>query len=131
MALVFVGGMLGTSAREALALAFPAVAGVPYAIFAINVTGAFALGFVLHALALRGEDTGRRRGLRLFLGTGVIGGYTTYSALAADTALLLGSGSALAGILYPLATVAVGGIATYLGILLASSLGARRGGTDR
>lgn len=130
VALVFVGGMLGTAVREGLSLAFPAAGGVPFAILAINVTGAFALGFLLHALALTGEDTGRRRAFRLFAGTGVLGGYTTYSALASDSALLLGTGSTVAGVLYPLATVLVGAVATFLGLLLASSLFARRRGGE-
>lgn len=118
--LVLLGGTAGTAAREALSLAFPPVNGIPVAIFAVNLTGAFLLGLLLEALIRRGPDRGRRRGLRLLLGTGFMGGFTTYSALAADTALLLGSGSAGAGIAYGLATVALGALATWTGILLGS-----------
>lgn len=124
--LVFVGGVIGTAARAGLALAFPPVHGIPFSILAINLTGAFALGLLLEWLARRGPDEGRRRALRLFCGTGVIGGYTTYSALAADTAALIGGGSAWAGIGYAVVTVLVGGLATWAGIAL-GALVRRRG----
>lgn len=120
LAVVFTGGTAGAASREALALAFPAVDGIPWAIFGINLSGAFLLGILLDALARRGPDHGRRRTLRLLLGTGFLGGYTTYSALAADTAALIGAGSAGAGIGYGLGTVLLGGIATWAGILLAA-----------
>lgn len=122
LVLVFIGGTLGTAAREGLSLAFPPVNGVPYAIFGINVAGAFLLGFLLDALARRGPDRGRRRALRLLLGTGFMGGFTTYSALATDTAGLLGTGAPGAGIGYALGTVLVGAIATWAGIAVAAAI---------
>lgn len=119
--LVFVGGTLGTAAREALSLAFPPLDGVPYAIFAINIVGALMLGVLLESLARRGPDRGRRQRLRLLLGTGVMGGFTTYSALATDTAQLIGAGAIGAGLAYGLGTVLVGAIATGAGIAFASA----------
>lgn len=121
LTLVFAGGTTGVAAREALTLALPTPAGgVPWVILAINLSGAFVLGILLDVLARRGPDHGRRRTLRLLLGTGVIGGYTTHSALATDTALLIGGGSAGVGIGYGLSTVLVGGIATWSGIAIAT-----------
>jgi len=137
--LVALGGAVGTAAREALTLAFPvqtsstdgaigaAAAGLPVTIGAINVSGAFVLGLVLAALAGRGPDVGRRRALRVTFGTGVLGGFTTYSALAADTAGLLTSGSTaqlLTGVAYAAGSVLVGGAASALGMWL-GGLGAR------
>lgn len=119
LALVFAGGTVGTAAREALSLAFPPINGIPYAIFGINVLGAFLLGVLLDALARRGPDHGRRRTLRLLLGTGVMGGFTTYSALATDTAALIGGG-AVAGIGYGILTVVIGAAATWAGIATAA-----------
>ncbi|MCR6711486.1 MAG: CrcB family protein [Demequina sp.] len=116
LALVFAGGAVGTSAREALSLAFPAVNGIPVTIFAINVAGAFLLGVLLESLVRRGPDHGRRRTLRLLLGTGFMGGFTTYSALATDAAHLIGDGRAGAGVAYGLATVLIGAVATWAGI---------------
>lgn len=122
IALVVAGGTVGTGAREALSLAFPPIDGIPYAILGINLVGAFLLGVLLESLARSGPDEGRRRSLRLLLGTGVLGGFTTYSALAADAASLLGDGATGAGILYALATVLVGAVATTAGIALAVAL---------
>ena len=122
VSLVFAGGTLGCAAREALSLLLPAGDGFPATIFAINLTGAFLLGLLLNALAGHSPDTGARRGVRLFFGTGVLGGYTTYSALATDTALLIGGGRTGLGILYAIATVSLGGIMTWLGMMLATLL---------
>ncbi len=119
--LVLVGGTAGTAAREALSLAIPPVGGIPVAIFLINIVGALLLGSLLEALSRRGPDAGRRRSLRLLLGTGFAGGFTTYSALAVDTGVLLAGGDAFVGVLYALATVAVGALATVTGIALAAS----------
>lgn len=119
--LVLVGGTAGTAAREALSLAIPPVGGMPVAIFLINIVGALFLGALLEALSRRGPDAGRRRSLRLLLGTGFAGGFTTYSALAVDTGVLLTGGDAFVGVLYALATVAVGALATVTGIALAAA----------
>lgn len=118
LTLVAVGGTFGTGVREALSLAFPPLNGIPYVILVINVVGALLLGLLLEALARRGPDRGRRRTLRLLLGTGFMGGFTTYSALAVDTAGLLGEGEMAAGLGYALATLLIGAFATWGGIAL-------------
>ena len=116
LGIVFIGGSLGTVAREALSLAMPPVNGIPYTIFGINVLGAFLLGVLLQGLSRREPDLGRRRTLRLLLGTGFLGGFTTYSALATDSAALIGNGASGAGVAYALATVLAGAVATWCGI---------------
>ena len=121
LAVVFLGGALGAAAREALTLTFPTAGGFPWTVFAINISGAFLLGVLLEALARRGPDHGRGRMLRLLLGTGVMGGYTTYSSFATDTASLLGNGAAGIGIAYGLGTIVIGGLATWAGILIATA----------
>lgn len=121
LALVFLGGALGTAAREGLSLAFPAGDGIPYAIFGINVLGAFLLGLLLEALVRRGADHGGRRAVRLFFGTGVLGGFTTYSALATDAAALIGRGEVLAGVGYGVVTVLIGAVATFAGIAVGAA----------
>lgn len=112
---VFIGGCAGVAAREALIVLFP-TGGVPWTVFAINIIGAFLLGVLLEALTRRGPDVGRRRMIRMLLGTGFMGGFTTYSALATDTADLLSSGSPGAGAAYGVGTVLVGAVATWTGI---------------
>lgn len=121
LGLVALGGMLGTGLREALSLAIPPVAGIPFTTAAINIIGAFMLGFLLETLAHRGKDAGRRRALRLFVGTGLLGGFTTYSALATDTVLLLQHTPA-AGIAYATGTLLLGALVTAGGILSARSI---------
>ncbi len=113
--LVILGGATGTAAREALSLAIPDLGGLSVSTFVVNILGAFLLGALVESLARRGPDRGRRRALRLTLGTGVLGGFTTYSALAVETALLLGD-EAVIGVAYALATLIAGVLSTFLGI---------------
>lgn len=124
--MVALGGAIGTGAREAISLAVPPIGGVPVAILGINVVGAFLLGLLLESLLRRGPDDGRRRDLRLFLGTGVLGGFTTYSALAADSSVLLIDGNALVGVLYAAGSVVLGALASWGGIVLARRIGGGR-----
>lgn len=116
--LVAVGGALGTGLREALSLTFPPVSGVSVTTGVINVVGAFVLGLLLEFLSGRGEDSGRRRDLRLFAGTGVLGGFTTYSALATDTVLLGDTERFVAAGSYTVGTLVLGLAAAALGIAL-------------
>ncbi|SMG44072.1 fluoride efflux transporter FluC [Agreia pratensis] len=120
ISLVAVGGTVGSAAREAVSLAIPPMAGIPVAIFLINIAGALFLGALLESLARRGPDEGRRRTLRLLLGTGFAGGFTTYSALATDTGFLLAGGQLWDGAGYAVVTVVVGAVATLTGIGLAA-----------
>jgi len=124
--LVFVGGTVGTAVRYLLTLSVPPIGGVPLITFLINVTGAFVLGWLLQSLALHGPDEGARRDVRLFAGTGILGGYTTYSSLAADTDGLIAAQSVGLSILYATATIVVGAAASVAGIAAASAV-ARRG----
>lgn len=126
--LVALGGAIGTGVREAISLAVPPVDGVPLAILGINVVGAFLLGVLLERLLLAGSDTGRRRSMRLFLGTGILGGFTTYSALASDSGVLLLDGRAPIALLYALGTVVLGASASWLGIVVARRTGRAQGG---
>ncbi|WP_223227669.1 fluoride efflux transporter FluC [Leifsonia xyli] len=127
MLLVFVGGALGTAARALLSAAAPTVAVISVITFVINVIGAFVLGWLLESLALRGPDEGRRRDVRLFAGTGVLGGFTTYSAFAVDTDGLIVASNVGGGILYAAATIAIGAAAYLAGIALGAAIGCRRG----
>ena len=121
----FLGGCLGTAAREALVLAVPAATGVPWAVLGINLLGAFLLGLLLSALTVRGPETPLRRDIRIFAGTGILGGFTTYSALATDTALLL-ERQPLAGLAYALGTVVAGVALAALGLVIGGRAARRR-----
>ena len=117
--LVLVGGALGTSARAALEHALAAPTGWPWATFVINVVGSFALGLLLGALAGRGADEGWRRAVRLGCGTGVLGGFTTYSTFVLEVHRLADDGESLPALAYPLVSVVVGVLVAALGLALA------------
>lgn len=111
--LVLVGGTLGTAAREGLVLSVPSLGSFPLAVFLINVVGAFALGVVLESL-VGGSHGGRA--IRLLAGTGFLGGFTTYSALATGTDLLFLDGEIATGLLYALGTLLLGLAAAGAGV---------------
>lgn len=116
--LVVGGGVVGTTLRVLVSGAVPDAGGLPMGILVVNLVGAFALGILLEVLALRGADTGVRRRVRLLVGTGVIGGFTTYSALATDTSLLVDTDRLPAAAAYALGTVVLGAAASLSGILI-------------
>lgn len=125
---VALGGAVGTAARALLSNAFPPVDGWNWSILVINVVGALCLGALLEALSHRGADIGRRRTLRLLVGTGVLGGFTTYSTLAEGTAALLDDGRWGIGSAYALVTVLLGLAAVVAGLWIAELLRPRPAG---
>lgn len=102
------------------------VRGRPVTTFAINVLGALLLGFLLEALIRIGPDTSWGQVVRLGVGTGALGSFTTYSALAVDTDLLLRDGELVAAATYALGTMLVGLLATGIGVALGAWFGSRR-----
>ena len=85
--LVFVGGGLGATLRHLINLTCARCMGTgfPWGTFIINITGSTAMGLIAGYLAFKGEAS---QPWRLFLMTGVLGGYTTFSAYSLDAALL-------------------------------------------
>jgi CrcB protein len=128
LGLILAGAMIGTSARAALEAAWPATPGAwPWTTFWINLSGSLVLGALLEFLAASRLDANRQRGLRLGLGTGLIGGFTTYSTFAAETAALGTSGAFLLSLGYALVSVTAGVLLAASGMLLARRLvGGRR-----
>lgn len=123
--LVVLGGCLGTAFRAGLSDYFPADAGGwPWATFAINLVGALLLGFMLGLLARFGEDSGWRRRVRLGVGTGVLGGFTTYSTFAVEVVERQRDSASLLGFGYALTSVIGGVVLATLGLVLGR--GARR-----
>ena len=129
LGLVAAGGTVGTALRALLTTAVPQQQGhFPVATFGINILGALLLGALLESLARRGPDEGRRRVVRLLVGTGVLGGFTTYSALVVDATLLLTRDTVREALLYALGTIILGAVATWVGIALSATLHRRRDG---
>jgi len=111
--LVAIGGAAGSMARYGAYRMWPAAgSGWPVATVTVNVLGSFAIGLLyMHLSARPGAGYAR-----LFWMTGVLGGFTTYSAFALETALL---GFSWTGMAYVAATV--------LGCLAAALLGIKVG----
>ena len=112
--LVVLGGTLGTALRDRLAAWWPARVGeLPWTTLLVNLSGAFLLGALLQLVVLVPRDGGQRRAVQLTLGTGVLGGYTTYSTFALETATLGLEGSRLMAAGYALVTVLAGFLAAW------------------
>lgn len=112
------GGAIGGAARYLLSLGL-AADGFPWATLVENVTGCFLLGALMVFLL----DVWRpSRYLRPFLGVGVLGGFTTFSAYTAETRGLLLEGRVPVALLYLFGSVIAGLLATWLGIALARTV---------
>lgn len=83
--LVACGGAAGAIARWLTTEALPDDStSAGWAVFIVNVVGALILGALLEALTRAGEDVGVRQRLRLAVGTGFCGAFTTYSSFVSD-----------------------------------------------
>jgi len=114
--LVAIGGTLGAALRAALLL-IEAPAWQVYAVPVINVVGAFLLG-VVTGYAMRFASTARATRFRLFLGAGATGGFTTYSTFAVQAV-------SVDTVWITLATIVVGTLAGWIGLLAARPRSAR------
>jgi CrcB protein len=115
--LVFVGGGLGASLRHAINVACAKCIGTafPWGTFIINITGSIAMGLIAGYLAFRGAAS---QPWRLFLMTGILGGYTTFSAFSLDTALLYERGALGLAAAYVLGSVVLSIAGLFAGLAL-------------
>lgn len=114
--LVAAGGTVGTAARLALGLALPESGGIPVAVFLANIVGALLIGVLAARRFVRLSD--RAAGdLRLLLGTGALGGFTTYSAFTTGTVALWADAPLLAAA-YAIGSLALGLAAAAVGLRL-------------
>lgn len=103
--LVFVGGGLGAVARHLFNLAAARLFGIafPWGTLGVNITGGLLMGLLTAWLATRYAGTVDH--LRLFLATGVLGGFTTFSAFSLDAVVLWERGAHAAAVIYVAASV--------------------------
>lgn len=128
IAIVALGAFFGTLCRYEVGLWLPAgEADWPVATMLINTTGAFLLGLLLEILLRKGKDEGGRRILRLTLGTGFLGSFTTYSSLATGVTLLARGGDTATALAYGITSIVLGIIACAFGIQLATRRSKARG----
>ena len=115
--LVFLGGGLGAAMRHGVNLAAPRLLGTafPFGTLAINVVGSLLMGVVAGWLVLRGDPS---PAWRLFLATGVLGGFTTFSAFSLEAVQLWQRGQAGLAALYVGGSVLLSIAALWLGLAL-------------
>ena len=127
LALVAAGGSIGALARVGLTETFAGPAdGYPWVTFLENIVGAFALAFVLTMLVERFDADSR---VRLFLCTGALGAFTTYSTFADELLVRLLDGRLELAAVYAAATLVAGLLAALAGLALARKWPSRPDGT--
>lgn len=117
--LVFLGAGLGGLLRHGVNVAAVRTLGpgFPWSTLAVNVMGSFLMGALAGSFALRVGE-GWTQAARLFLATGILGGFTTFSAFSLDSVLLWERGEAGLAALYALASVVLSVGALLLGLAL-------------
>lgn len=121
IALVAAGGAIGAVLRYTIGLAITARAtpGFPWNTLAVNVVGAFLIGLLM-ALPLGSDIPGAA--WRLFLATGILGGFTTFSALSYESVVLIENGAMLLGLANMFGSGLVGLMAAWLGLVAGRAL---------
>jgi fluoride exporter len=120
--LVFLGAGLGGAARYGLNVTVTRMMGngFPFGILLINLVGCFAMGMLAGWFALRGEVG---PSFRLFMITGVLGGFTTFSAFALDSATLWERGAYGGALAYVVLSVGGSLAAVAAGLALVRTIG--------
>ncbi len=122
--LVFLGAGIGGVVRFLVGLAALRLVGAafPWGTLAINIVGSCLMGIVVGALAFRPEAEWIQP-VRLFLTTGVLGGFTTFSAFSLETVLLWEGAETAAALAYVAASLVVSVAALALGLFAVRALG--------
>jgi len=115
--LATVGGAIGAGARHLVSVGFGRWLGpvFPWSTVFINILGSVLMGVLIEALALRFNGSLE---LRTFLATGILGGFTTFSAFSLDAYALITRGDTAAGLCYVAASVLLSIVGLYAGLTL-------------
>ena len=116
--LVGIGGSLGAALRYLVSrifLRFELAATFPFATLLVNLVGCFLIGLIASIV----PNIENNQLTRLFLLTGIVGGFTTFSAFGMETFDLIQDGSSIAAAGYVAASVVLGLLAVCAGVLLA------------
>lgn len=119
---VALGGAIGASLRHGAGLfaVRHLPQGWPWGTFTVNILGGLAMGLLAGWLAHR--EVGGGQVLRLFLATGVLGGFTTFSAFSLETMNMIRGGETLKALAYAGLSVVLCVAALGLGLLLARKM---------
>lgn len=122
LVIVAAGGAVGASLRHLTGFAAMRLLGVnfPWGTLAVNIVGSFAMGVFIELLARR---FGASNELRLFVATGLLGGFTTFSAFSLDVAVLWERGAAGTAAGYVLVSVIGAILALFAGLWVARTFG--------
>jgi CrcB protein len=122
-ALVFLGAGIGGVLRHGVNLVSLKWLGAsfPYGTMAINIIGSGVMGLVAGFLAFKAGE-GWTQNARLFLATGILGGFTTFSAFSLDAVLLWERGEAMLAAFYVIGSVALSLVALVAGLALVRGL---------
>ncbi|MBL8564600.1 MAG: fluoride efflux transporter CrcB [Hyphomicrobiaceae bacterium] len=111
------GGAIGAGARHLVNLGMGRLLGTafPWGTLTVNILGSFLMGVLVELLVLRfgGSPT-----MRTLLGTGFLGGFTTFSAFSLDVLVLLERRETGLALVYVAGSVLVGFAALYAGVVL-------------
>ena len=120
--IVFLGGGLGAAMRHGVNIGAARALGTafPYGTLTVNVVGSLAMGLFAAYFAFKGDAS---QHWRLFFTTGVLGGFTTFSAFSLDAVLLYERGQFGLAALYVLASVAASIVALFAGLALVRHFG--------
>ncbi len=119
--LVAVGGAIGSVARYLVGLGATRLAGpnFPFGTLTVNIAGAFAIGLLVEMIARRFDASAE---MRVFIVTGILGGFTTWSSFTLDTMMLFERGEIGLSALYLLASLLVSFAAVFAGLALGRAL---------
>lgn len=114
---VFIGGGIGAALRHGVNIAAARAFGTafPYGTLTVNVVGSLAMGLLAAYFAFKGDASQQ---WRLFLTTGILGGFTTFSAFSLDAALLYERGEVGLAALYVAGSVALSIAGLFAGFAL-------------
>jgi CrcB protein len=119
--IVFFGGGLGAAQRHGMNIVAARAFGTafPYGTLIINVLGSLAMGLIAEYFALK---AGLPQRMRLFLTTGILGGFTTFSAFSLEAALLYERGAMIGAAVYIVASVVLAIAALFAGLMIVRAL---------
>ena len=119
--IVFLGAGIGGMVRHGFNVLIPRWLGstFPYHTLMINVLGSLVMGALAGYFALKGEAS---QSWRLFLMTGILGGFTTFSAFSLDALVLYERGDMMSSIIYITSSVVISIVALFSGLYLMRAL---------